>query len=287
MPEYKCNLVIPGVAKSGTSSLHSYLDTHPEVCMSSIKEPHHFSIDAKWNKGATFHNALFNHCTKDASIFGESSTTYFIAEAALKRISSRLHAPKIIIVLREPVSRAISHYKWLYALGLENRSLLDAMRSGYDFDPNRSIDGNYMGYLEFSSYIKWVPKWQREFGSENVLLLDSKDLRHNTTESLDKCTRFLGVGSPNWSLPEEKNKTEEITMRSENAASKVAKSMLPKDLKNRLKALAPSLARKWNDAFVTRVKRPPPTIADQDLMEIRALLSDEHDYYCALLKTGA
>jgi hypothetical protein len=144
-----------------------------------------------------------------------------------------------------------------------------------------------MGYLEFSSYIKWVPKWQKEFGSDNVLLLNSQDLRHNTTEALDKCTRFLGVRSVNWSLPEEKNKTEEITARSENAASKVAKSMLPKGLKDKLKVLAPSLVGKWNDVFVTRTKRPQPQIADQDLMQIRTLLSDEHDYYCTLLKTAS
>lgn len=283
MSEYKCNLVIPGVAKSGTSSLHSYLATHPDVCMSSPKEPHFFSMDVRWNHGPKYHNKLFDDCTHEASVFGESSTTYFITDAALGRISRSLSSPKIIVVLREPVSRAVSHYRWLYALGLENKSMLDAIKNaGYEFDPNRPNEGCYTGYLEFSSYTKWVPKWQREFGSDNVLLLNSDELKNNTVDVLEKCAGFLGVKNIDWNVPEQKNRTQDVAMRAENGLSKFAKRVLPKNLKDSLSTHAPALVQKWNDMFVSHVKRPAPKVTDPELTKIQELLSDEHAFYCSL-----
>lgn len=285
MSEYKCNLVIPGFPKSGTSSLHSYLDTHSEICMSSSKEPHFFSIDERWNRGSSYHNNLFKHCTKNASVFGESSTTYCITEEALTRIGKSLHAPKIIFLLREPVSRAISHYKWLFALGLENRSFLDAIKaSGYDFSPNNSIRGNYTGYLEFSTISKWVPRWQTEFGAENVLLLNSEDLKYRTIKTLDSCAVFLGIERIDWKLPEEKNRTEDISMVSENAGSNIAKLLIPKWLKQNVRERVPGLVGTWNGVFISHIQRPPPHLTDKDLYEVHELLSSEYNYYCSLFK---
>lgn len=283
MPEYKCNLVIPGVAKSGTSSLHAYLDTHPNVCMSAIKEPHYFSKDDVWEKGFTYHNRLFDSCNKDAAVFGESSTTYFITEAALQRISRNLCAPKIIIVLRDPVARAVSHYKWLYALGLESKSLTEAVDiGGHLYNPNRPVMGCYYGYLEFSTYTKWVPRWIKEFGNENILLLDSEGLRIDKEEGLNKCIKFLGLKPINWFLPEEKNKTHDAMMKSEGIVSKVIKRLTPHGLKQAVKSYSPSAIGAWNGFFVTHHRREVPQISDADLINLRALLSDETSYYYSL-----
>jgi hypothetical protein len=90
MSTLKCNLILAGVGKSGTSSLHAYLDAHPEICMSSAKEPHFFSIDSQWEKGAMFHNDLFLAAKPQATIFDESSTTYFISSSAMERIKQSL-----------------------------------------------------------------------------------------------------------------------------------------------------------------------------------------------------
>jgi hypothetical protein len=255
--------------------------------MSSNKEPHFFSIESQWGKGVVFHNSLFDHCNKDVSIFGESSTTYWISEVAMRRISNSLHAPKIIIVIREPLSRTISHYKWLYAKGLENRSLLDAIQiSGYGFNPNCSIQGNYMSYIEFSSYSKWVPRWQAEFGAENVLLINSEDLKHNTIEVLDKCAKLLGVESITWILPEEKNRTIDVAIRTENKISRKVKSLISKQVKKKLREQMPGLVGKWDDIFVRHIKRQTPHLTDKDISKVRALLSVEKDYFFELFKVA-
>ena len=71
--EYLCNLVVPGAAKSGTSSLHEALNKHPEICMSEIKEPHYFCRLGKYAQGSSYHNSLFT-AEETAKFFGESST---------------------------------------------------------------------------------------------------------------------------------------------------------------------------------------------------------------------
>ncbi|MEA3642075.1 MAG: hypothetical protein VBE63_19355, partial [Lamprobacter sp.] len=115
-----CNLVVPGFPKSGTSSLHEYLDLHPQINMSRHKESHFFAIEKHWNKGWDYHNSLFN-ISKDYSYYGESSTIYCISEKSIERIQSSLKSPKFIFLLRHPVQRVLSHYRWLCALGLERR----------------------------------------------------------------------------------------------------------------------------------------------------------------------
>jgi hypothetical protein len=54
----KCNLIVPGFGKSGTSSLHEYLALHPDICMSNPKETN-FHIRANWQRGEDWYNSLF------------------------------------------------------------------------------------------------------------------------------------------------------------------------------------------------------------------------------------
>lgn len=78
----KCNLVVAGFAKCGTTSLHKYLDLHPRICMSSRKEPHYFSLKAAYAKGSGWYDSLFDHSTAESTLFGESSTSYSTWEPA-------------------------------------------------------------------------------------------------------------------------------------------------------------------------------------------------------------
>ena len=106
---YLCNLVLPGAAKSGTSSLHALLDRHPAITMSNPKEPHHFTHADRFGAGSRAHNALFEQTGSGIRVFGEASTTYLVSDAARRRIAEALVAPKIIVLLRHPVARAGSH----------------------------------------------------------------------------------------------------------------------------------------------------------------------------------
>lgn len=278
--EYTCNLIIPGVGKSGTSSLHVYLDAHPAICMSSRKEPHFFSIDSRWEKGPLLHNSLFSRSKPEARIFGESSTTYFASEIAIERIKRSLAKPRIVIVLRNPVDRVISHYRWMYALGLETRCFSQAIsQSGYGFDPNVPIHGNYMSYLEFSLYSKWVPRWKDNFGANNVLILRADDLSVAPVSVINHCCSFFGISNFLWDLPDEQNKTEDALAKSENPLSVLIKAYIPSSMKQSMKATAPRLVSIWDRVFIKYRKIVPPRITEEERRIVESILEGESEYF--------
>ena len=128
MTDYLCNLVVPGAGKSGTSSLCGVLSQHPEICMSRPKEPQFFSFDDRFERGPAFHNRIFGHCSAPARYYAEASQCYFADERAIERISRSLKRPKIVIMLRHPVDRAISQYNWNFRRGIEKDPIENAVR---------------------------------------------------------------------------------------------------------------------------------------------------------------
>lgn len=214
MSDHLCNLVIPGAAKSGTSSLHELLNLHPQICMSERKEPHYFCRPDVHARGADFHNSLFDK-TGQEQIFGESSTGYLLWPEAITQIRHDLADPKIIILLREPVARAFSHYRWRYRLGLETRSFLRAMQEdGYGYDPMHPDGGyGYTAYLQFSNYAEYCPLWETAFGAGNVLMLDSASLKTDHIGVQTRCFDFLGVDNTPAREGVAANRTEEVVSR--------------------------------------------------------------------------
>ena len=192
----KCNLIVPGFAKSGTSSLHAYLDQHPHICMSRIKEPHFFTSDKNFARGLHWHDALFSDCSERVSWYGESSTSYAVWEPALVRIKDELASPKFIVLVRHPVDRLLSHYRWMYALGLEKKPLQGALEEeigrDYDFDSG-GRKGNFPWYLRHSRYSYFGAKLNEMFGRDNVLFLRSNDLLQDPGRALDRCWGFLNL----------------------------------------------------------------------------------------------
>ena len=68
------NFILIGAARSGTTSLHKYLESHPEIFMSEIKEINFFSNERYWKKGINWYEAHFNKAKGKA--IGEASTSY-------------------------------------------------------------------------------------------------------------------------------------------------------------------------------------------------------------------
>lgn len=65
------NLIIIGAMKCGTTSLHNYLNLHPQICMSQDKEPEFFVEEKNWPKGLTWYESFFPYTAK---IIGESTS---------------------------------------------------------------------------------------------------------------------------------------------------------------------------------------------------------------------
>jgi len=246
--------------------------------MSRIKEPHYFSVKEKWALGPAFHNALFaSNSGKTTAFFGESSTTYAASDAALRRIKDSLTEPKIVFMVREPVERAISHYRWMYALGLEKRSWLDAFEhDGFGFDPDHSFDGNYKAYLQFSSYSRYLPRWFDTFGRGNVMVLFTDELAKSPLDVVNRCFKFLQL-EPLASLQDiHENRTQDVKVR--NALGKLVSQWVPSPIRKRL-ARNPHVESLWKLASRSKTRIEPPVVTEEDTGKIAALLGEEIDYF--------
>ena len=141
----KVNTFIVGAPKAGTTSLHYYLQQHPEVCMSAIKEPNFFTaanvsdlyydVDPILNEDD--YHLIFSDLKK--KVVGEASVSYLYYPLIADKIFEYNPKAKIIILLRNPVQRAFSHYLMDKRLGLCNVSLLEVIENPQKH-PQVSID---------------------------------------------------------------------------------------------------------------------------------------------------
>lgn len=278
MSAYICNLIVPGFPKCGTSSFHEYLDQHQDICMSQPKEPHYFSVNKRWENGTSSHNALFSKAPGICKYYGESSTTYCIYEPAIERINKSLVSPKVVLLLRDPLERIISHYNWLYSLGLEKRPILNAIeQSGYVFDPDNSLHGNYTAYLAFSAYSKFVPLWKDVFEERNVMLVNAMELREKPKIVLNSVFKFLGLSKKVDLIPISKNITKNTRPVGLPIWASAAKKMTPKPLRDLVKSNS-RVKKVWRSSIVKK-KIQPPVVTSIEMESIRKLLEKDLVFY--------
>lgn len=188
------NLFVPGAAKSGTSSLHEYLNQHPQVFMCTGKEPHFFSREGHFNRGITEYERLFEGA-EDYAFRGESSTTYMVSRKAIERIGEFIDKPRFIFVLRNPIDRAYSHYWWLRGQGFETRPFREAVLGDMHLEPDPNVDikrnGVYRYYFEFGRYAKWIGLYEIAFGRNAIHIVLAEQMRSHPLETINSCFSFL------------------------------------------------------------------------------------------------
>jgi len=194
------NLLIVGAAKSGTTSLHNYLNQHPDIFMCSPKEPH-FLINKeigkqRINKGIIDlkdYKSLFGE-KAHLKYRGESSVMYLsFPEIAIKNIKHYLDDDiKIIIMLRNPVERAYSGYQHVKRYNMmENLSFEDALELGEERYHDIKNFTPASRYLELGNYYNQVNVFRKSFDNIHVVIYD--DYKTNFNEELNKIFDYLEV----------------------------------------------------------------------------------------------
>lgn len=185
------NFFVIGAAKAGTTSLHSYLDRHPEIQMSATKEPRFFAgpangipypPDRVWSREE--YELLFDSAFE---LRGEASTDYAAhprRQGAPERIKELVPEAKFVYLVRDPIARTISHFQMAVALMGERRSLPEALG---DLSELRSP------YVASSLYGTQLENYLRHFSQERMLVLDQAKLRSERRSTLARVFAFLGV----------------------------------------------------------------------------------------------
>ena len=121
------NLFIVGAPKCGTTSMSSWLSTHPRVYMSPVKEPQHFCFDFSYPeyRDPERYRALFDEATSSHSVVGEASATYLLSRIAIPAIEKSIPDAKYIVMLRNPMEMAPSLHEQMVFDCIENETAFD------------------------------------------------------------------------------------------------------------------------------------------------------------------
>jgi hypothetical protein len=175
------NLVVIGGLKCGTTSLHHYLNLHPEIQMSRPKELNFFVAELNWRLGADWYASHFQAGTP---VRGESSPHYtnlprFAGVAG--RMRSLLSDARLIYMVRDPIDRAISHYLHNVAGGYDTRPVEQALA-----DPDTA-------YVDRGLYAMQLEPYLERFPAGTVELVSREELKRSREETMRRVFRFLAV----------------------------------------------------------------------------------------------
>jgi hypothetical protein len=236
------NFLVIGAMKAGTTTLHTWLDQHPDIAMSTIKEIGYF-VSRRTDRDSAWYS---RHFDGRAPFRGESTTSYtkFPQRAG---VPARMHAlvpdARLVYLLRDPVERTVSHYLHAVQRGRESRSLGEALAVLEDnlyVDPSRY-------HLQLEQYWPYYPQ-------ERILLLTTEELHRSPQAALTRVTTFLGARQYDFDTDRHENVSSRRGRAS--AIGRLIESYPAKRLGRRLPRSAVRLAKGLNVSLSHRISRP-------------------------------
>jgi hypothetical protein len=211
------DFLIIGAQKAGTTSLASYLAAHPGVVPSKCKEVHFF--DLNYERGVDWYRSHFpvalgqvlrSRMRGRRIQMGEASPYYIFHPLAASRAFNLLPAARVIVLLRDPVDRAYSHYHHEIRLGAESMAFEDAIEAEdhriAEEGQRLALDSSYVSfnyqhfaYLKRGIYADQIRRWLRYYRPEQFLILSSERFFKNPASEYQRVLQFLGL--PPWDLP--------------------------------------------------------------------------------------
>ena len=248
------NLFLIGAMKSGTTTLHELLATHPQLSMCEPKEPCHFVDPAvlerhwpeMWRKGywrdEAAYLALFPAKPR-ARYWGESSTDYTkgpLIDGVAERIAAYNPEARFVYIMRDPIERTISHYWHMVELRGETRAPLDAIRA----EPH---------YTQVSDYAYQLWPFVERFGRERLHTLSFESLRRDPQAAVRGVFAWLGVDTD--FVPEAIDGAHNVTpeqVRQKRASAGALDRLRHSGLWDRVGPLVPPAVRRLGVAMVER-----------------------------------
>jgi hypothetical protein len=205
MVESKLNFVIGGAQKAGTGTLDAIFRRHPQIQMASIKETHFFDDETRdWNTpdyGAL--DAFFQ--SRDDRLRGEATPITLYWRPAIRRLRDYNPDIKIILILRDPVTRAFSNWQHEYSRRRETLPFSDAIRGGRSrVRAEAATEGlhRYCAYVERGLYGEQLAYLAEHFPKRNIHCEIFEELFGDRSAGLKRIAKFLGIGDFPGDIPE-------------------------------------------------------------------------------------
>jgi len=196
------SFLIIGGQRCGTTSLYRYLCEHPDVVEPIGKELHYFSY--KYTKSTPWYQSHFPRMGPSSQQTFEATPYYLFHPAAPGRVHSLLPAARLVVLLRNPVDRAFSHYQHNVGGGVEPlpfEAALDAEEMRIGTDAQRlMVDPSYAGlayrrysYFARGCYADQLESWLGYFPRSQMLIVASEDFYGDTDAVFGEVLEFLGL----------------------------------------------------------------------------------------------
>ena len=175
------NLIIIGGLKCGTTSIHHYLGLHPEIHMSKPKELNFFVQELNWDLGLPWYEGRFDG---RFPVRGESSPHYtnqprYSGVAA--RIRENVPEAKLLYMVRDPISRILSHWRHATGAGYETRAMEDVLSRDDQTYVTRSLY-----WMQLQPYLQLFP-------SEQIQVIAQEELQEDRDATMRRAFEFAGV----------------------------------------------------------------------------------------------
>lgn len=192
----KVDFIVCGTQKGGTKALDSYLRSHTEICLPEKKELHFFDNEAAFQTRNPDYSAYHAHFapTPAHRVLGEGTPIYMYWDPAPKRMWKYNPSLKLIILLRNPIERAYSHWNMFRDKGMETLSFWDAIQS----ERQRCREAlpqqhKVVSYVDRGFYLQQLRRLWMFFPKPQVLILKSEELKDQPVTALQKISDFLKV----------------------------------------------------------------------------------------------
>lgn len=203
------DFIVVGAQKAGSSSLFAALTSHPKIGSSLRKEVHYFDL-RRHSHPLSWYCGHFTPQAKRriGSITGEASPSYMFFPDCADAIAATCPRARILIVLREPAARALSHYRHnrrtvphletetnaAKALFAEQKRVGSILADLANASPQDRALAARFAYLSRGHYADQITRFYSAFGKQQVMVLESEDLSGAPDNGIgDRLCEFLGV----------------------------------------------------------------------------------------------
>jgi hypothetical protein len=221
---HKANLFIIGAAKSATSLIYSILNSHEQINMSLVKEPNFFNSDYQLTSLSSYKKSVFKDIEKkifnkklieplheafirDQNIynclfdfqskckyFGEASVNYFVSKNAAENIFNYNPDSKLILILRNPYERIISHFKMNIQIGQFKHSDFSSELKA-NINSNQNKKNPFESYLSHSLYFDNLNYFLKYFSKKQILILIQNDDLFVSNKIFHDLSQFLEISN--------------------------------------------------------------------------------------------
>jgi hypothetical protein len=188
----KRHAFIIGAQRSGTTYLAKLLQQHGDIEFAQpiFPEPKFFSDDSKYSLGIDHYQNTYFSTSSSSQLRIDKSTSYIESEVAAERIRTHFPDAPIIVVLRNPIHRAISNYFFTKKHGLELLDLEEALHNEDDRLDSVRLNGisvSPFAYKTRGKYVNYLQVWRRYFPSGNLYLVFFEEI----TKSIEPIKNLL------------------------------------------------------------------------------------------------